>query len=312
MAFAFVFASTGEFYALSNWTYAAAMSIASFAIPQKTESLASVATADVRQAIHAASEATGVDFAYLAAEASLESGLDPAAKARTSSAAGLYQFIESTWAGMVERHGAKVGLAAEAEALRTGDLSRGERKRIMDLRFDAGVAARMGAEFAAENAEHLRDRLRREPEDVDLYLAHFLGPGGAVKFLRHADKAPDAAAADAFPAAARANRAVFYDGARARGFAEIRDRFDAKLTARANDIDAAPPAKIVSSGAPPKPILDPPAPSADETAPNRAATVIGGDPWLSTLITAQLSMNDSLARVRRDDGAHEQAFKNLL
>ena len=90
----------------------------------------------------------GVDFAYLVAEASVESSLNPNAKAKTSSAAGLFQFIESTWEGMVERHGAKVGLGKEAAALAKGDLPADERRRIMDLRFDPKIAARMGAEFA--------------------------------------------------------------------------------------------------------------------------------------------------------------------
>ena len=52
--------------------------------------------ADVRQALAQASRATGVDFAYLVAEASVETSLNPNAKAKTSSAAGLFQFIEST------------------------------------------------------------------------------------------------------------------------------------------------------------------------------------------------------------------------
>ena len=56
---------------------------------------------DVKTALAAAANATGIDFAYLAAGASLESSLDPNAKAKTSSAAGLFQFIESTWSGMV-------------------------------------------------------------------------------------------------------------------------------------------------------------------------------------------------------------------
>ena len=52
--------------------------------------------ADVRGAIARASESTGVDFDYLLAQARLESGLNPDAKARSSSATGLYQFIDST------------------------------------------------------------------------------------------------------------------------------------------------------------------------------------------------------------------------
>jgi soluble lytic murein transglycosylase-like protein len=63
-------------------------------------------SADVRQALAQASRPTGVDFAYLVAEASVESSLNPNAKAKTSSAAGLFQLIESTWEfAMVPRLG---------------------------------------------------------------------------------------------------------------------------------------------------------------------------------------------------------------
>ena len=78
------------------------------------------------------------------------------------------------------------------------------------------------------------------PEDADLYLAHYLGPGGASKFLQRHEASPDAAAADAFPAAARANKSIFYQGDRARSYDEIRERFSAKLAARADDLDDVP------------------------------------------------------------------------
>jgi hypothetical protein len=197
----------------------------------------SVATSDVRGALQAASRATGVDFAYLAAEASLESGLNPDAKAKTSSAAGLFQFIESTWGEWSN------GTAARWASTRRRKRSR----RAMLRRPNAGgswtsasmlASPRLGAELAAENKDLLQSRIGREPEDVDLYLAHFLGPGGASKFITKMQASPDASAADAFPAAAKANRNVFYAGERARSFTEIRDRFDVKLASRADDIEA--------------------------------------------------------------------------
>lgn len=263
----------------------------------------SVATGDVGRALKAASEATGVDFAYLTANASLESSLDPRAKAKTSSAAGLFQFIESTWAGMVEKHGPKIGLEKEAAALASGDVSPTERRRIMNLRFDPGVSARMGAEFTAENAGRLRQGLGREPEDVDLYLAHFLGPGGAVKFLKRLDAAPNAAAATAFPEAARANPAVFYKGDKALSLAAVRDRFDAKLAGRMGDSPPAAQPTPVRAGAP-KPVALLQSPT--------AGVRPGGDPWLSTLVNAQLSMSDALTRVSRDEPAQDETYRSLM
>ncbi len=269
---------------------------------------------DVKTALAAAANATGIDFAYLAAGASLESSLDPNAKAKTSSAAGLFQFIESTWSGMVERHGAKVGLAKEAAALAGGDVSAVERRRIMDLRYDPDIAARMGAEFAAENRDHLRQSIGREPEDVDLYLAHFLGAGGASKFLGKLDAAPNAAAARAFPAAAKANPSIFYDGDRARSFSEIRGRFETKLAARAGDIGL-----IAERQAGPASLAPAPAPFANSgakivslAAARERPQAIAGDPYFTTLVTAQLSMNDSLARVRSPDQRPDSAYRGLL
>src|SRR3546814_10240233 len=87
----------------------------------------------------------------------------------------------------------------------------------------------MAAEFASDNKDYLESRLGRPVEGVDLYLAHFLGAGGAREFLGAHDANPDAPAAGILPAAARANRWVFYnrDGS-PRSFAEIRARFAAK------------------------------------------------------------------------------------
>src|SRR3546814_8764107 len=51
----------------------------------------------VRSAIAQASRRTGMDFGYLYKQARIESGLRPDAKARTSSATGLYQFIDQSW-----------------------------------------------------------------------------------------------------------------------------------------------------------------------------------------------------------------------
>lgn len=304
------------------------MAINAFTSLENTRQAGTNGRADIRQALTAASRATGVDFAYLVAEASVESSLDPNAKAKTSSAAGLFQFIESTWEGMIERHGAKVGLAKEAAALASGDLPAAERRRIMDLRYDPKIAARMGAEFAAENRDHLQPRLGREPDDADLYLAHFLGPGGASKFLQRHAATPDAAAADAFPAAARANRSIFYAGDRARSYDEIRDRFSAKLAARADDLDGPAPSKSGSasdgvaptfaspirvtyaargpSGFRPNPVAAPDMPRSDTPQTH-------GDPWLSTLITAQLSMNSSLLRGGNDVASDTgETFRSLM
>jgi len=190
----------------------------------------------VTAAIQLASARTGVRFDYLLNQARIESSLNPDAHARTSSATGLFQFIEQTWLGMVKQHGADHGLATEANAIQRGRNGHyyvadpAMRRQILDLRRQPEASSAMAAEFASDNGRYLERRLGRAAEPVDLYLAHFLGAGGAARFLRAHDSNPGAAAAAMLPAAARANRAVFYnrDGS-ARSFAEIRSHFAERM-----------------------------------------------------------------------------------
>jgi hypothetical protein len=200
------------------------------------DGFANAAAGGVGAAIQQAAARTGVDFGYLLGQARIESGFNPNARARTSSATGLFQFIDQTWLGTVKQHGEKHGLGWAANAIQRGQNGRyyvadpAMRSAILDMRRDPDAASSMAAEFAADNQAYLENRLGRPMASVDLYLAHFLGAGGAAKFLRAHDANPDAAAASALPAAARANRWVFYnkDGS-ARSFSEIRERFAAKL-----------------------------------------------------------------------------------
>lgn len=168
----------------------------------------------VRAAIGRAAERTGVDFTYLLNQAKTESGLDPEARARTSSASGLYQFIEQSWLGVVKQHGAKHGLGWAADAIQQRGgrytVDPAMRQAVLGLRDQAEPAALMAAEFASDNADGLARALGRQPSATDLYFAHFLGLEGATRFLRAADADPDASAASAFPREARANRAIFY------------------------------------------------------------------------------------------------------
>jgi hypothetical protein len=190
----------------------------------------------VTNAIALASRRTGIDFGYLMGQARIESSLNPNAKASTSSATGLYQFIDQSWLAVVNKHGDEYGLGWAADAIKQGSNGRyyvsdpEVRQQILDLRKHPETASVMAAQHAADNKQYLESRLGREAEPVDLYLAHFLGVGGASKFLSAHDRAPGATAASLFPSAARANRSIFYDKqGNARSFAEIRDRFAAKL-----------------------------------------------------------------------------------
>lgn len=193
------------------------------------------ANAAVSTAIRRASEATGAGFDYLMKTALRESSLNANAKAATSSAAGLFQFIEQTWLGAVKTYGARHGLGDAAAAIKRdasgtfqiADPAR--RTEILDLRFDATAAAALAGELTQENARILQTRLGRAASAADLYAAHFLGPSGAVKLL---NAAANTKAADILPAAAKANAPVFYEGARAKTVGEVIASFAKSLGER--------------------------------------------------------------------------------
>ncbi len=193
--------------------------------------------ADVLNGIQQASANTGVDFAYLMAQAAKESGFNPDAKSKASSAAGLYQFVEQTWLSVVRKHGAEHGLGEMADKIKLGEDGKlrvadpALRKEILDLRRDPAIAAAMAAEHAADNQERLEAKLDRAVDPTDLYLAHFLGLKGATNFLGAMEKDANQRAANLFPKAAAANRSIFYsaDGSQ-RTLKEIYDRFESRMT----------------------------------------------------------------------------------
>lgn len=183
-----------------------------------------------RAAIARASQATGVDFNYLLAQAKLESSLDPNARATTSSAAGLYQFTKSTWAETLERHGANHGMSWVNDAIRGGRISdAGTRAQVMGLRYNADLSAMMAAELANDNRAELTAQLGREPDAAELYMAHFLGSAGASKFLSALASDPSQSAASILPKAAAANRSIFYSGGSPRSVGSVMDLMRGKV-----------------------------------------------------------------------------------
>lgn len=173
--------------------------------------------------IERASAATRVSANYLLALARQESGCRADARAPTSTAYGMFQFIESTWLVAMHRHGAKYGERRLAEAIAL-DLSGRPvlrqpalRQEILAKRGDAQLAAYLAAELAIENARHLQRHRRQPLTATDLYMAHFLGAHGATQFLQVLDRQPARPAHELLPRAASANPNVFFErGNRAR------------------------------------------------------------------------------------------------
>ena len=167
----------------------------------------------VASALRAAADETGVSFDFLLATAKRESALKPDAQASTSSARGLFQFVDKTWLRMLKSDGAAVGLTGGDGAAKAGS---SERQRLLALRDDPAVSARMAAALAKQNRDGLSTALGREPTQGELYIAHFLGLSGATKLIRAAEATPSASAAVLFPDAARANRSIFHGASGAR------------------------------------------------------------------------------------------------
>jgi hypothetical protein len=183
----------------------------------------------VAGAIKQAAASSGMSFQYLLTTAKMESDFNPTAGASTSSAHGLFQFIDQTWLATVKEAGAQLGygnLADQISKSSDGTYSVSDsttRKSIMKLRDDPTVASEMAAALTQSNSFKLTGMIGRRPSDSELYMAHFMGVGGAAKLIANAEDNPQASAARLFPNAAAANRSIFYDRAtgRARSVSEV-------------------------------------------------------------------------------------------
>jgi hypothetical protein len=184
--------------------------------------------ARIAGAIKQAANTSGASFQYLLTTAKMESDFNPAAGASTSSAHGLFQFIDQTWLGTVKEAGAQLGYGNYADAITKssdGSYSVGDpaaRRAIMKLRDDPVAASSMAAVLTQSNSFKLTGMIGRRPTDSELYMAHFMGVGGAAKLISNAEDNPQASGARLFPNAAAANRSIFYDRTgRARSISEV-------------------------------------------------------------------------------------------
>lgn len=174
------------------------------------------AAGGVAAAVRQGADRSGVSFDFLLKTATRESSLDPNAAAATSSATGLFQFIEQTWLASVKADGGKYGLQRYADAIDVGAGGRmtvsdpALRREILALRKDPQASAALAGELAKRNGATLAAALGRAPSEGELYIAHVMGAGGARALIGQADATPNAAAARYFPAEAAANRNLFY------------------------------------------------------------------------------------------------------
>jgi uncharacterized protein (DUF2336 family) len=230
-----------------------------FLFTTPAEPRASAPATPVVDAIRQGAEQTGTDFEYLLSTAKRESALDPTAKAPTSSATGLFQFIEQTWLGLMKTEGAKLGLSDLSAAITArgdGTYAVGDgaaRDAILKLREEPRLASMMAGTLTQQNRDALLPVTGREPTGGELYMAHLLGARGASDLIRAAKESPDRAVASDMPEAAAANRSIFFDRTgKARSASELYAALSTGAPAAVTASPAAPaaPRTITATGQP--------------------------------------------------------------
>jgi hypothetical protein len=226
------------------------MTVPNNPFPTLTRSVDPTVLSSIRQA----SQSTSTDFGLLMAQASRESGFKANAKSSSSSASGLFQFVDSTWLDMVHRFGDKYGvgdLAQQISESGSGKLvvpNASTKQKILDLRADPTISANLAAEYVKQNQATMEQSLGRPMSRGDLYMAHFLGAGGATQFLKALDSKGNTAAATLLPDAASANPSIFYDGSgHAKSVREIYETVASKIEKDADAFSNGAPSTLAAS-----------------------------------------------------------------
>lgn len=181
---------------------------------------------------------------YLAKLGMIESSNDPANDSQRrqflrtgkgSTASGLYQFIDSTFADQVARNGAKIpaaaGLVDTAKAYLADKRSTLEKARdtkaygaLFDAKLNPGIAGPVAQAFTDENRAKLARVGITNPTDAQLYSVHLTGGTVAAEA---ATKTPAASAASIFGEKAVAANQALLGGNQSVG--EVFGKIDSRL-----------------------------------------------------------------------------------
>lgn len=206
---------------------------------------------EVLTSIREASTKTGVDFDFLVAQASIESGFRGNVHANKGSATGLFQFTGATWLRMMHDHGAQYGYADLAKSVKVNAQGiavvpdKQTERRILELRGNNRLSALFAGEYAKNNGTRLQEVTGHKATPAELHLAHLLGPNGAIRFIKAHDVNGSQSAAKVVPEAAKQNPELFYNrGTRtaqsvATVYRNIQDKLNVPLRQVA-DLESAP------------------------------------------------------------------------
>ncbi len=211
----------------------------------------------VERVVQAANQ-TEMDPALLMAIADKESNFSTTAKARTSSASGLFQFVEKTWLKALKDFGRRYGREEEAKAIAGGEDARPtiaphQRAKILGLRNDPYLSAALAAEMLKKDGSKIAEKIGRQLTPGETYLIHFLGPEDTERFMKALAASPNMSAAALLPKPARANKPIFFaqQGRRLKHktVSEVHEAFESmmdKRTSRYEDVAQKLPAGVTA------------------------------------------------------------------
>jgi hypothetical protein len=159
-----------------------------------------------------ASKTFGVPLESLNEIAYAESGMNPYARNPMGSAGGLFQFVDGTWNSMLKKYGNAYGIPANAS------------------KFNPFYNAMMGAALYRDSYNTIKG-VRPHANTTDVYMAHFLGGDGAVKFFNALDKTKGAGIAANYVGAdqVKSNPSVFTINGKPATLAGLYDTMAKKL-----------------------------------------------------------------------------------
>ena len=204
-----------------------------------------------------AAAVTGSDPALLLSIADKELSFILKAKASTSSASGLFQFIDSTWMTAMKSFGWRhLQEAQNAPAEGAKPVAPASRSEILKLRNDPYLSAVLAAEILKSEGAKISGEIGRGLTAGETYLIHFLGPDDARRFMAKMDQDPQTPAAKLLPRPARANRSIFFASLNGRlkpkSLREVHDAFEAMMMARVDrfrDAEARVPDAVAAANA---------------------------------------------------------------